>query len=113
MRISDWSSDVCSSDLRIAKLVERTERQAPIDEAAIEPDALGVDSGHIRPGPAIAEQDLDALRRQIGPLRVADDDVRQYLAAQADPLGRSEGHTSELQPILSISYAVSCLKHKI
>src|SRR3546814_303160 len=65
MRISDWSSDVCSSDL-----------------------ALGVDSGHIRPGPAIAEQDLDALRRQIGPLRVADDDVRQYLAAKADPLGR-------------------------
>src|SRR3546814_19915275 len=65
MRISDWSSDVCSSDL-----------------------ALGVDSGHIRPGPAIAEQDLDALRRQIGPLRVADDDVRQYLAAKADPLDR-------------------------
>src|SRR3546814_2162466 len=28
------------------------------------------------------------MRRQIGPLRVADDDVRQYLAAKADPLGR-------------------------
>src|SRR3546814_8220168 len=74
--------------LRIAKLVERTERQAPIDEAAIEPDALGVDSGHIRPGPAIAEKDIDALRRPIGPLRVAADNVRQYLAAKADPLGR-------------------------
>src|SRR3546814_11784368 len=52
--------------LRIAKLVERTERQAPIDEAAIEPDALRINSRYIRPGPAIAEQDLDALRRQIG-----------------------------------------------
>ena len=61
---------------RIAKLVERPERQAIIDEAAIEPNALGADFGHIGARPAIAEQHLDLLRGQIGIFGIADYDIR-------------------------------------
>src|SRR3546814_10049804 len=38
--------------------------------------------------------------------------VAGHLAALAQSFGRSEEHTSELQSLMRISYAVSCLKHK-
>src|SRR3546814_2122696 len=87
MRISDWSSDVCSSDLSPkSQWFQRIGR-----------DRLGAagdfaqrhrDSG--RPG---AGRRLSALREQSG----------HY---------RSEEHTSELQSLMRISYAVFCLKKK-
>src|SRR3546814_4248422 len=102
MRISDWSSDVCSSDL----LIERFEHVG--DEArgaAPQPAAFG------RGGEELADRrrDIDAAH----PSR--DDRGSQEIGTQergergAD---RSEEHTSELQSLMRISYAVFCLKKK-
>src|SRR3546814_2271542 len=84
MRISDWSSDVCSSDL------------IPL---------------HQRAG-ALRSRRADADRQP------AYRDVRINRAVH--PFGvsrssapRSEEHTSELQSLMRISYAVFCLKKKI
>src|SRR3546814_2042857 len=128
MRISDWSSDVCSSDLLLvgpqtAELqLEVDQPQADAEEEAGEEivgaqgvlqhlvDILGV-------GPA---EGSDVL---LGDHRVAelvvlvvvlDDGARQRRAfLEAEALRqRSEEHTSELQSLMRISYAVFCLKKK-
>src|SRR3546814_9297693 len=44
--------------------------------------------------------------------RVAEDRVLQVRHVHADLVGRSEEHTSELQSLMRISYAVFCLKKK-
>src|SRR3546814_3071572 len=91
MRISDWSSDVCSSDLEGAGLVllvamigaiVLTQRQR----------------GGTRPQ-NIARQNA---RRPWEAIRKVQPPVGQ----------RSEEHTSELQSLMRISYAVFCLKKK-
>src|SRR3546814_9064992 len=99
MRISDWSSDVCSSDLRAA------------------------DAHHDCPGPhldreregdrPIVRNDIVTQRRGIAlPLEGLHDVAHgdDGLAARLGP--RSEEHTSELQSLMRISYAVFCLKKK-
>src|SRR3546814_10422472 len=88
MRISDWSSDVCSSDLAAALRV------------GIE--ILGV---ALSAGPRTAAGDGSAsLARPMTAVRVA------FIKLRA--LVRSEEHTSELQSLMRISYAVFCLKKK-
>src|SRR3546814_3382128 len=101
MRISDWSSDVCSSDLE-----EQARRPGPADRrdprrghqqrlpvaggaraAGVRAAARGVDDDP-RPGPGL----LDRHRVHHQP--------------------RSEEHTSELQSLMPISYAVFCLTQK-
>src|SRR3546814_7456341 len=99
MRISDWSSDVCSSDL----LRQRRQRQgyvgrrgpAPFGEPGVRP----ADARHreLPRGPGGGE------RRQPSGKRLA------AAAGLPQPL-RSEEHTSELQSLMRISYAVFCLK---
>src|SRR3546814_6337796 len=96
MRISDWSSDVCSSDLPggIAEPVDRGDTDAP--EPPVDQPVLGVEQ--IPPD----QRDRDQRghhRREID------------RAEEAAP--RSEEHTSELQSLMRISYAVFCLKKKI
>src|SRR3546814_1299344 len=98
MRISDWSSDVCSSDLRPLR------RQH---------DLGGRDRDH--PDHPV----VSALRHDL-PARLAREDLllRARLRLPADPdrhldaYRRSEEHTSELQSLMRISYAVFCLKKK-
>src|SRR3546814_2826348 len=124
MRISDWSSDVCSSDL--SELVE--------DEPVGGRDCVAVDQrlGQVGRGAAqrhalaLAELAIDddagyALKR-LGDILVrkfADifraDDVGDHIriAPGLDRLARSEEHTSELQSLMRISYAVFCLKKHI
>src|SRR3546814_4580605 len=77
MRISDWSSDVCSSDLdrAIAGKAGRFFRKNPVNSSA-----KWAASHKLPPFPAINT--------------------------------RSEEHTSELQSLMRISYAVFCLKKK-
>src|SRR3546814_6381328 len=113
MRISDWSSDVCSSDLRDAGLRPRV-RQAPWSET--DPAAHAVqDTGKAA---AVAGVDLDfgahagAQRRCIG--RQFQPHADRHALHHLDPVaaGRSEEHTSELQSLMRISYAVFCLKKK-
>src|SRR3546814_1090905 len=100
MRISDWSSDVCSSDL-----IGEEQLQA-IDEAhAVHRVAADADAGRL------AESERGGLRhRLVGQRGRARDDADA--AGPIDVAGRSEEHTSELQSLMRISYAVFCLKKK-
>src|SRR3546814_4190335 len=123
MRISDWSSDVCSSDLQ---RIERRQR-LHIDLAARAPqsvvtvvDRIGVDprdaAARLVCNPVLAVPHIDQpLEPPIEPLRHAADDLPGHLRADRE-LGhvgvRSEEHTSELQSLMHISYAVFCLKKK-
>src|SRR3546814_7561945 len=94
MRISDWSSDVCSSDL--AHQHESGDRRC-----------LGVD----RADPGIAPQSHAPAGHAICGRRRARhaDHVQDYIKRTP---GKSEEHTSELQSLMRISYAVFCLKKK-
>src|SRR3546814_9812081 len=90
MRISDWSSDVCSSDLALVdKLVIGLDRILQFNPARAQFFDRFVDVG------GGEREMLDALA-----LIVAD----EFLDL------RSEEHTSELQSLMRISYAVFCLK---
>src|SRR3546814_8922048 len=102
MRISDWSSDVCSSDLfaRIAPLggarVAKEGGVARSVEAQTEIGAIDFVLG----GGAARHRNAER-----------DQQKRQH-AADNHFIVRSEEHTSELQSLMRISYAVFCLKKK-
>src|SRR3546814_5495623 len=107
MRISDWSSDVCSSDLRRA--VRRTRCKARrADVAGVEP--LVASRGRRLRAAAMV---VGTGRDDNGPDR-GEHHVRQPLFAcpSVSRTLRSEEHTSELQSLMRISYAVFCLKKK-
>src|SRR3546814_2412553 len=99
MRISDWSSDVCSSDL-LSTLKE-----------AHEAARLYLHPGDIA---TVGEDTTDGYRN----LTIAADpllprgSVRLEAGGGEIEDGRSEEHTSELQSLMRISYAVFCLKKK-
>src|SRR3546814_9263880 len=109
MRISDWSSDVCSSDLpRAGQGIE------PILRRAVKEDV-----------PEIRALTFAAYAKWVGvtprpPRPVTADydgafrDHRFDLLVEGGTLVafRSEEHTSELQSLMRISYAVFCLKKK-
>src|SRR3546814_4532350 len=101
MRISDWSSDVCSSD-RVADRVDfRLVEPGPLPFAAGRFDAV------FSKDALIHIPDKQGLYAEV--LRV----LRPGGAfAASDWLARSEEHTSELQSLMRISYAVFCLKKK-
>src|SRR3546814_3334121 len=99
MRISDWSSDVCSSDLKLA---------AEQAEAYASPARL-----------------VKATAAAVAEVEIAEDgdegETPVTSGAKASPVTRpselldairSEEHTSELQSLMRISYAVFCLKKK-
>src|SRR3546814_4316912 len=116
MRISDWSSDVCSSDLAPAGWPSRGGgervpagaggaaglRQRPL-QSRHPAEADGTLQG-IRRSVAAASRDPAELRRRIresGPIALSRRPLRR---------SRSEEHTSELQSLMRTSYAVFCLK---
>src|SRR3546814_5782129 len=130
MRISDWSSDVCSSDL-------------PGGQRAFHQRAGGIDDVGAENGKARLGDTLAGHRRAEVELVVSEHhDVEFRLVEQVDHVGalieagqqrgrdgvaavgedgmlggralavRSEEHTSELQSLMRISYAVFCLKNK-
>src|SRR3546814_6880653 len=88
MRISDWSSDVCSSDL--------DDPAAPLKLAII---------GRPNAGKSTLINRLLGQERLItGP--------EAGITRDSITIDRSEEHTSELQSLMRISYAVFCLKKK-
>src|SRR3546814_3087430 len=103
MRISDWSSDVCSSDLHLRDL------DIGIGEARRleHPGIIGRQFGHL--AAPLDGRDRDAV----------DQDLLRHRRIGGPGVGgrrgeqRSEEHTSELQSLMRISYAVFCLKKKI
>src|SRR3546814_993617 len=98
MRISDWSSDVCSSDL---EHVGPDFQIGALDVEALA--AAGLEQSHRD------QVDRQTQRRDH---QHAGGGHRWRLAEAADRLPRSEEHTSELQSLMRISYAVFCLKQK-
>src|SRR3546814_1830729 len=113
MRISDWSSDVCSSDLfRTPLHLQGRPPQAPARLLPDRPAGLGLAHGR---GPVRQPAGRDPATAGAG-ARVGGAAVRaQRPTPGADPRGRnprSEEHTSELQSLMRISYAVFCLKKK-
>src|SRR3546814_6516061 len=109
MRISDWSSDVCSSDLAVVWVAT----------SAIEPFYVGAGLGlYLNRRTRIEAWDVEiALRRMR--TRLATTATALLLAIGAVSLlplpsqaARSEEHTSELQSLMRISYAVFCLTKK-
>src|SRR3546814_3763507 len=120
MRISDWSSDVCSSDL-----IDARQRFAfhPFEEGAAggrnESEVAG-DSGMVERRHGIAatrDRGQRAFARQRGGSLGKRDGRgverrRLECAERAVPHQRSEEHTSELQSLMRNTYAVYCLKKK-
>src|SRR3546814_4268431 len=106
MRISDWSSDVCSSDLR--DLVSAW----PVFQPLLTPDG-GI---HVRQR-LVPDQAVNAVSRaEAGRLFAVYVEPPDQVGGDADierAGARSEEHTSELQSLMRISYAVFCLKKKI
>src|SRR3546814_1553653 len=115
MRISDWSSDVCSSDLvalaRVGEVVGGGDRAAQRHHLArvraprdVGEDLRGVDHDLLVEGRVgIGDEALPLLD---GGIPVSS------LGSVGTTLQRSEEHTSELQSLMRISYAVFCLKKK-
>src|SRR3546814_8667031 len=101
-RISDWSSDVCSSDLR-PQLSGALERQEPPELRVRDQGSRRDAARDRRKRDARGDRDLDAQRR---------DRPRPEPDHPAGAGIRSEEHTSELQSLMRISYAVFCLKKK-
>src|SRR3546814_2672988 len=143
MRISDWSSDVCSSDLRGRPAAAREMQAAAeylVDVAHGEGDmieaALGL--GRLQQEEIVmaaarrAAQEMAAAgiavgehetQRLVKPRGFREFVGEQHHMADLDGFGllvnrarrvdpRSEEHTSELQSLMRISYAVFCLKKK-
>src|SRR3546814_6067908 len=105
MRISDWSSDVCSSDL--AALAAR-----PLSRAASLPWRLLVGNG-------LSDDVLTELRSAAPPGVIVERSrpdftrlLRRARLSVSQGGYRSEEHTSELQSLMRISDAVFCLKKK-
>src|SRR3546814_7099882 len=147
MRISDWSSDVCSSDLRGFTIVwSEIGRPGPLRDRDFEQVRLPQRrSAHHRerrsrnasqytrvralsvappqnirpraamPGARKTPQQWRWLpsrdRREMKDRRWVRSEDAKRLHRKGAP-GRSEEHTSELQSLMRISYAVFCLKKK-
>src|SRR3546814_3922611 len=126
MRISDWSSDVCSSDLGLSKAKRSTlaarsrygqdeawrrpkkpKNQLPDEQGGPLDKPRKHFRGKFSVSPAMSSLPTDSVVQRLNGL----------LQKQASPSARlrplrSEEHTSELQSLMRISYAVFCLKKK-
>src|SRR3546814_3383605 len=137
MRISDWSSDVCSSDLRgfqraeqllgvgilvaLLRLARHLDAGAPgevVDRVEeLEPVVVHQERDR-RAVRAAAEAVVELFgrrhreRRRALVVERAARGVFLALALERHARVRSEEHTSELQSLMRISYAVFCLKKK-
>src|SRR3546814_2586229 len=139
MRISDWSSDVCSSDLQSLMIEMQASRSrdfltflAPLAReafggsgpawqadnllrhyTAVKPDFIRVDADEVTyPAHVILRYRLE--KALIAGDMSLDDLPGEWNRGMQALLGitRSEEHTSELQSLMRISYAVFCLKKK-
>src|SRR3546814_8156819 len=118
MRISDWSSDVCSSDLINPILF--------LEDLGFCPKGEGgrfVSGGRIAPGGDLPVNTngggLSCVHPGMYGLFALAEAADQLMGTAGEhqidrtvDLSRSEEHTSELQSLMRISYAVFCLKKK-
>src|SRR3546814_10309470 len=109
MRIRDWSSYVCSSDLR------QQQREGQREPGGDQPG-----QGHGRhhadgasmagDGEGCADAEGAGARGEVAQQRAGAEILRDQQRDADEGEGRSEEHTSELQSLMRISYAVFCLK---
>src|SRR3546814_3732861 len=146
MRISDWSSDVCSSDLIIRKRIGRDESEertlgfslssrTPFKELTVQAAVPGEERWWSISGQPISNEfgnfqgfrgsgtdltDQKRSEREINQLARYDTltglanrrHITDLLERALKSHSRSEEHTSELQSLMRISYAVFCLNKK-
>src|SRR3546814_5091213 len=135
MRISDWSSDVCSSDLGLFGLKGWARSSAALPHGLrrrrLQPENEGAEQVGIRTGGSEgnadaastfydARSDLEQPQAQGGKLRACQSSGpgHRLLDATSQPVcgsvqyQRSEEDTSELQSLMRISHAVVCLNKK-
>src|SRR3546814_7301865 len=116
MRIRDWSSDVCSSDLARQRnqvivvdpdeVVFSQQRRQSFREAPVDgPVGLSIAMPELdQVGPIVKDRPQAAVGvAEIAVLMLPRSQIERH---------RSEEHTSELQSLMRISYAVFCLKKK-
>src|SRR3546814_8758167 len=126
MRISDWSSDVCSSDLVVAQQdagdVTDVHVGAPASNASgsratlmnsSSSDATPCSAGSRRGSPCSNTRpcETNSTRSQTASTSYMLCEVQRMPLSPPAAI-RSEEHTSELQSLMRISYAVFCLKKK-
>src|SRR3546814_8411409 len=104
MRISDWSSDVCSSDLSVT-----VGKNMQMERRRFVSGALGGGAAAAMAAwfPAWAQPVSPGITAPLP--TVSGNDITLRIARQTM---RSEEHTSELQSLMRISYAVFCLTTK-
>src|SRR3546814_1127669 len=133
MRISDWSSDVCSADLEghpppplgsrlrgalagprplrfFAARAGRGNRAEPRGRRGPAEAALAEDRAALSEGRLLPHRPARTSRRRRTARHLVD--RRLLRPPERALLPRSEEHTSELQSLMRISYAVFCLKKK-
>src|SRR3546814_6362194 len=120
MRISDWSSDVCSSDLGPEGRATSGPRRLPL--LWISGTQAANQIGSPRPNPVVPCIPKEECRVGIDRVPIGRPALQhdQGLGAEGEDHGkgarigirRSEEHTSELQSLMRISYAVFCLNKK-
>src|SRR3546814_10538234 len=108
MRISDWSSDVCSSDLFLraddvgVRLADRVDEQVtafrPYVRAVVGRGPADIEAHHLERRGIVCGEGGRGEREQRDP------------GGERKADHRSEEHTSELQSLMRRSYAVFCLK---
>src|SRR3546814_5149760 len=117
MRISDWSSDVCSSDLaldasddvvggddlRIHRVLRRERRALEFDRLEVARPRLLLQRLEIEAG-TLEQFDREVALDPAFHLRVRAGGILAHHVEH-----RSDEHTSELQSLMRISYAVFCL----
>src|SRR3546814_6371971 len=115
MRISDWSSDVCSSDLLQGQpriwMADPPHRVPELSPFGHRRDLWGARLAYSSGVPIIEM----VAKANISRIAQTDLVYRQAIPGEMQrvlTIIRSEEHTSELQSLMRISYAVFCLKNK-
>src|SRR3546814_1762388 len=120
MRISDWSSDVCSSDLHASLLPFTNGRQSYTVSVGALPNFTYMSASPVPPdrlNARLLEPAGTSMVKLMSLPVLAANPVTATPLVSVPPAGgggggvaRSEEHTSELQSLMRISYAVFCLK---
>src|SRR3546814_1265164 len=105
MRISDWSSDVCSSDLKkLTGKAAQTVGGVGLNSGVYDSKKTGGSDAAVENVHKVAERLARGEFDLVG--------VGRAIIHDPEWTRRSEEHTSELQSLMRISYAVFCLKKK-
>src|SRR3546814_1224300 len=120
MRISDWSSDVCSSDLLLEIILNHFDHFNDTPQAQVAAVRIQLCTNVIFGAITGTGRALDRIFHRFDNDGLVDLLFRRDAIRDSEQFGpicgnggsRSEEHTSELQSLMRISYAVFCLKKK-